>query len=479
MSEPTPEPAGLFDGVLAAGPVRDHTTDTAWLQAMLDVESALAQAEASLGLIPVAHATAIAAAARAEFFDPATLAARSTDIGNPVGALVEALAERAGPAGASVHIGATSQDVLDSAAMLVAYRALGALLADLDRCAAALAALAERHRHTVQAGRTLLQQAPPVTFGFVAAGWLSGVDSAADRLAAVRDHRLAVQLGGAVGTLASLGDHGGAVVAELATRLDLAQPVLPWHTERTRIAELAGALGETCGVVGRVARDIVLLAQTEIGELRETGPRGTGGSSTLPHKENPVAAISASASAQRAPGLVATLHATMIHEHQRAAGSWHAEWLPLRDLLRCTGSAVAWLRISLSRVRVDPDRMLANLDASGGLLLTERITTAMAPAVGRLAAHEAVTACCARARHTDDELPDVLAADPLVGAHLNRAEIVELLDPRGYLGSAELFIDRALTAHRNPAQRRPASHARADATRSSSGDARPPEGSTS
>lgn len=478
MSELTPEPVGLFDGVLAAGDVRDHTTDTAWLQAMLDVEAALAQAEASVGLIPAAHAAAIAAAARAEFFDIPTLAARSTGIGNPVGPLVQALADRAGPAGASVHVGATSQDILDSATMLVAHRALGALLADLDRCGAALAALAERHRHTMQVGRTLLQQALPVPFGFVAADWLSGVDSAADRLTIVRDHRLAVQLGGAVGTLASLGDHGTAVVAELATRLGLAEPVLPWHTERTRIAELAGALGETCGVAGRVARDVVLLAQTEIGELREAGPSGTGGSSTLPHKENPVAAISASASAQRAPGLVATLHATMVHEHQRAAGSWHAEWLPLRDLLRCTGSAVAWLRISLNRLRVDPDRMLVNLDATGGLLLAERITTALVPTVGRLAAHEAVTACCTEARDSGVELPDVLAADPLVGAHLDRARIVALLDPRGYFGSAELFIDRALTAHRDTARVRPASHTRVDTTRSSSGDARPTEGIT-
>lgn len=446
-----PDPPGLFDGVLAAGAVRDRTGDTAWVQAMLDVESALAHAGADAGLVPPDAAAAITAAAAAEHYDIAALSAEAAEVGNPAAPLVRALTERAGPAGGFVHLGATSQDVIDTAAMLVAHRALGVLLAELAACGDLLAALAERHAHTVQVGRTLLQHAPPVTFGFAAASWLSGVDSAADRLAEVRAHRLAVQLGGAVGTLASLGEAGPAVLAGLAARLGLAEPRLPWHTERTRIAELAGALGEACGAVATVAGDIVLLAQHEIGEVREDGPAGSGGSSTMPHKRNPVAAVAAAASAQQAAGLVATLLGAMAQEHQRAAGAWHAEWLPLRELLRRAGSAAWWLRTSLTRLRVDPPRMRASLNASGGLLLAERITTELAPVTGRLAAHNAVTECC-RAAEAGGDLVELLAADPLIGAHLNRVRIAELLDPQGYLGSATLFVERAVAQHRQQAR---------------------------
>jgi 3-carboxy-cis,cis-muconate cycloisomerase len=444
MSENT----GLFDGVLAAGPVRERTGDIAWLQAMLDFEAALARAEAEVGLVEPEHAKAIAGVARAELYDVSALGEKAAGIGNPAGPLVRALTERAGDAGRSVHLGATSQDVVDTAAMLVAHRALGALLEELDACAGSLAALAARHVHTAQAGRTLLQQAMPTTFGLTAAGWLSGVDAAAHRLQIVREERLAVQLGGAVGTLASLGGHGPEVLRGVARRLGLAEPALPWHTERTRIAELATALAEVSGTVAKIARDLVLLAQTEIAEVREDGPAGSGGSSTMPHKRNPVAAVAAAASAQQAPGLVATLLGAAAQEHQRAVGSWHAEWRPLRELLRSTGSAVSWLRTALDRLGVDTVRMRANLDATGGLLLAERVTTALAPAVGRLKAHDAVTACCRRAVAGEGELSDLLAADPLVGAHLSRDRIAELLDPAGYLGSAEEFVARALAAHR-------------------------------
>ena len=251
--------------------------------------------------------------------------------------LVRALGEAvAGPAAAHVHRGATSQDVLDSAAMLVAHRALGPLLADLRAAAAAAAALAEAHRETPMAGRTLLQQALPMTFGLKAATWLVGLDEAGERLATVRSERLAVQLGGAAGTLAALGGDGIAVLGLLARELGLAEPVLPWHTTRTRPAELAGALGVAAGAIAKVATDVVLLAQTEVGEVRE-GVAGRGGSSTLPHKRNPVAATCARACAMRAPGLVATLLGAMAHEHERAAGAWHAEWRPLADLLTATG----------------------------------------------------------------------------------------------------------------------------------------------
>jgi 3-carboxy-cis,cis-muconate cycloisomerase len=238
------------------------------------------------------------------------------------------------------------------------------------------------------------------------------------------------------------------VLFAFCERLGLAEPALPWHTERTRIADIAGALGTASGVVAGVARTITLLAQTEVGEVFEQGPAGSGGSSTMPHKRNPVAAVSALAGARQAPGLVAGLLGSMEQEYQRAAGAWHAEWRPFSELLRSTGSAVHWLRLSLERLRVDPDRMRENLDRTGGMLLAERVAGALVSRTGRLAAHDAVTECCKRSIAGEGDLAALLAADPLVGKHLDRTAIQALLDPVGYLGSAGVFVERALAAHR-------------------------------
>ena len=351
-----PEP-GLFHGILARGAVAAEVDERAWLQAMLDVEAALARAQGS------PYAAEIAGGAQSELFDVGRLGADGALSANPVVPLVDALRERVGAEPAhDVHRGATSQDILDSAAMLVAQRALGPLLEDLRGAADAAAGLAERHRNTAIAGRTLLQQAVPTTFGLKAAGWMTALDEAVARLDAVRRERLAVQLGGAAGTLAALGDTGPDVLAALARELGLAEPVLPWHSDRTRIAELAGALGEACGAAGKPAGDVVLLAQDEVGEVREGGDPGRGGSSAMPHKRNPVAAVSALACARQAPGLVATLLASMVGEHERAAGAWQAEWRPLTDLLRFTGSAAAWTRDCLEHLEVDAGRMAANLE---------------------------------------------------------------------------------------------------------------------
>ena len=354
---------GLFDAVLARGGARAAVADEAWLQAMLDVEAALARASAEVGVIAVEHAEAIATACRAEWFDVAAIGAEAANVGNPAEPLVRALRVRVGGAAADdVHRGATSQDIVDSAAMLVTRRVLEPVLGDLGGTADAAARLASEHRDTVMIGRTLMQQAVPVTFGLKAAGWLVALDESIARL---RDVRLAAQLGGAAGTLAALGDAGPAVLGRFARELGLDEPVVPWHTDRTRIAELAGALGEACGAVAKVAGDIVLLAQTEVGEVRE-GVEGRGGSSTMAHKRNPVAAISARAAARQAPGLVATLLASMEQEHERAAGAWHAEWPALRSLLSFAGSAAAWLRDCLENLEVDVERMRANVDDPSG-----------------------------------------------------------------------------------------------------------------
>jgi 3-carboxy-cis,cis-muconate cycloisomerase len=422
--------AGLFGEVLARGRVRAGTTDLAWLQAMLDVEAALARAQAAAGVIAAEHAEAIAAACRAERYDVDALGAQAAEVGNPAAPLVRALrAEVGDPAAADVHRGATSQDIVDSATMLVARGALEALLDDLRGAAEAAARLAGEHRATVMAGRTLLQQAVPISFGLKAAGWLVGLDEAAQRLDAVRRTRLAAQLGGAAGTLSAQGDAGIDVLSRFARELELAEPVLPWHTTRTRIAELATALGEASGTMAKIAGDVVLLAQTEVGEVREGGG-DRGGSSAMPHKHNPVAAISALAGARQAPGLVANLLAAMEHEHERAAGAWHAEWGPLRELLRATGSAAAWLRDCLEHLEVDPERMRANLDEA---MLAERV----AGAIGGADAGDRVREALAGGGSPADVAHEHLSAD----------EAARVLDPATYLGATDQLIDRALSAH--------------------------------
>jgi 3-carboxy-cis,cis-muconate cycloisomerase len=422
---------GLFGGVLARGRVREALSDRAWLQAMLDVEAALARAQAAAGVIAAEHAEAIAAACRAERYDVDELGAQAAAVGNPAAPLVRALRAQVGdPAAGAVHRGATSQDVVDSAAMLVGRRALEPLLDDLGAAADAAARLAGEHRATVMAGRTLLQQAVPISFGLKAAGWLVGLDEAAARLEAVRSTRLAAQLGGAAGSLAALGNSGIDVLSRFARELELVEPVVPWHTTRTRIAELAGALGAASGAVAKAAGDVVLLAQTEVGEVREGAEGARGGSSAMPHKHNPVAAISALAGARQAPGLVANLLGAMEHEHERAAGAWHAEWAPLRDLLRSTGSAAAWLRECLEQLEIDSERMRANLDAA---LLAERV----AGAIGGSAATELVRGALAAGHSLADVAREHLAAD----------EAQNVLDPATYLGATDQLIDRALSAH--------------------------------
>ena len=324
---------------------------------MLDVEAALARACAAAGLIPAEAAEKIAAACEPERFDAALLGREAALSAQPAVPLASALREVSEWA----HHGATSQDVMDSAAMLVAKRALVPVLDDAAAAAGACAELAERHAETPMMARTLLQAAQPTTFGLKAAGWMSGLDDARRELARVREEALAVQLGGAAGTQAAYGERAPQVVAALARELGLAEPVLPWHAQRERPARLAAALGVLAGTCGKIARDVALLAQTEVGEVRERPEEGRGGSSSMPHKQNPVAAVSAVACATRVPGLVATMVAAMEGEHERAAGAWQAEWETLSDLLRLTGAAAAWTRDMLDRLVVDANRMRANL----------------------------------------------------------------------------------------------------------------------
>ncbi len=355
----------LWGPIFGTAQVAAATDDHAWLQALADVEAALARACARSGLIEPSVADEIGAACAAvSAINPGELGRGAAADGNPVIPLVGELRGRVSPSAAcSVHLGATSQDIMDTASMLVAHRALAVVLAALDSSADACALLARTHRTTVMMGRTLLQQALPTTFGAVASGWGQGLDRATTRLRAVREG-LAVQLGGAAGTLAALHPNGPAVRSALAAELGLADPGTIWHTERTRVAELACALGTVSGVIGKVATDIVLLAQTEVGEVHE---HHSGASSAMPHKQKPIAAVTARAAAAQTPGLVATLLTAMAAELQRGAGSWHAEWQPLTALLNSTGGAAARLSTSLCELHVDTDAMERKLDSVGDI----------------------------------------------------------------------------------------------------------------
>jgi 3-carboxy-cis,cis-muconate cycloisomerase len=445
------EGGGLLGPLFGGSRADAELTDRAWLRAMLDAERALAVASARAGAVPDQAAAAVAAACHAGRFDPDDLGRRALDAGNPVVPLVRdltaAVAEAAGPEAARwVHHGATSQDIMDTAASLVAARALAPILDDLGGAAEAAAGLADRHRATAMAGRTLGQQALPITFGLKAAGWLVALDEAAAGLDRARE-RLAAQLGGAAGTLASLGPDGVEAATWYAAELGLAEPVLPWHTNRVRVAELAGALGVAAGVLGKVALDVTLLAQTEVAEATEAAPGGRGGSSTLPHKRNPVGAVLVTAATRRVPGLVATLLSAMAQEHERATGAWHAEWEPLAELLRLVGGAAARGRELLAGLEVHPDRMRAGLEVTGGQLLAEPVATALAGALGRVGAQDLVRRLSRQAADTGRPLGEVLAGDPTVRSHLEEADIGRLLDPQGYLGSAGRLIDRALANH--------------------------------
>ena len=445
---------GLFDGVFSRGAAA--TDSAAWLRAMLDTEAALARALERAGLAPAGAGAAVTAAA-AGTFDAGGLGRQAALSGNPVPALVAAL-RKAVPAEVAdtVHRGATSQDIIDTAAMLLARGALDAIAADLAAAAEGCAGLAAAHRDTVMIGRTLLQQAVPVTFGLAAAGWLTGLDEAGDAVTRVRAQRLAVQFGGAAGTLASLGPDGPAVARLLAGELDLAVPVLPWHTDRSRIIEVAAACAVAGGALAKIARDVTLLAQAEVAEVREggggSGGERRGGSSAMPHKQNPVAAIAILGCTRRVPGLVATLAAAAEQEYQRAAGAWHAEWEPFADVLRVTGSAAAWAVDLTGGLVVDPARMRANLDATHGLPLAERVAGLLAPALGAAAAHDLVARASAHAVAIGGTLREALLGVPelagwMDGAGISSAQIDAALDPAGYLGSAGPFTDAALAAH--------------------------------
>ncbi len=436
---------GLFAPITTTDALLEATGSAAWLAALLDAEAALARAQADEGVIPRVAADAIAAACRPDRFDVDELGRAARGGGNPVIPLVTALGNAVGAVAEPwVHHGATSQDILDTAAVLVARRSLVLVRADLDGLADACATLADRHRHTTMAGRTLLQHALPTTFGLKAAGWLGGTLDATALLDRA-DADLAAQLGGAVGTLASLGADGPAVAARFAAHLELAEPTLPWHTARQRLAALASALAIVAGTAAKISGDVALLAQTEVAEAAEPAAAGRGGSSAMPHKRNPVGAAAVSSAARRAAALVPVVLGALVAEHERALGGWQAEWETVTELLALAGGAAARTHETVAGLEVDADAMAANLARTGGVALAERISLALAPTLGRSAAQAAVAAAARRSRG-GGSFADELRADPDVAAVVGHS-IDALLDPASYLGANDVWIGRALAAH--------------------------------
>jgi 3-carboxy-cis,cis-muconate cycloisomerase len=441
----------LFAGLFAHGDVASAASDRALVDAMVEFEVGLLRALAVLELAPVGAADELETAFRegALDLDLVELGRATGEQGTPVPGLLRALRRQLSPsAAAHLHKGATSQDVVDTATMLVTRRALDIVLADLSAAADASASLVSRYRGVIEPGRTLLQQALPLTFGLKAAGWLAGLDGALDGLRSVRDRELALQFGGAVGTLASLGGRGLDVAGELSRQLGLPAPELPWHTVRLRPARIACALGAALGVAGKIGRDVVLLAQTEVAEVTEGCGEGRGGSSTMPHKRNPVDAVGLVACAQRGPGLVGTMIAAMGQEHERGAGTWQAEWETLPQLLRLTGSAAAILSELLRGLEPRPEKMRADMDLTGGLVMSESVAAALSPALGRAAAQDLVERAARRSVESGLSFRDVLLELPQVADALGAERLDAALDPASYLGVTNELIDRALAAHR-------------------------------
>jgi 3-carboxy-cis,cis-muconate cycloisomerase len=424
-------------------------TPEAHIAALLGFEAALARAEARAGLIPAEAAAAIAERCRVELYDVAALYAEAARAGTPAIPLVAALSAQVGEhARRFVHWGATSQDAIDTALALQMRAGVELLRADLRAVADRCAALAEQHRHTPMAGRTLLQQALPISFGLKAARWLALALRLSRELGERAERSLTLQFGGAVGTLAALGDQGLAVAALLAEELGLPAPELPWHAERDRVALLAATLGVVAGSLAKVAGDIALLAQTEVGEAAEGVATGKGGSSTLPQKRNPVDATMARAAAHLALAQVPLVLAALEAEHERAAGGWQAEWQALPDLFRFSAGALARVRDALDGLTVDPERMRANLELGGGLLMAESLVTALAASLGRHEAARLVRAVGEHALAAGLSLREAALADAQVAAALSPEAIEQALEPTAYLGSADVLIDRALAAYR-------------------------------
>ncbi|WP_395603994.1 3-carboxy-cis,cis-muconate cycloisomerase [Pseudomonas sp. B21128] len=441
----------LFDAYFTARDMREVFCDQGRVQAMLDVEAALARAEARVGLIPASAVAPIEKACRADLYDFAALGEAIATAGNSAIPLVKALGKQIAATDTEaeryVHLGATSQDVMDTGLVLQLRQALDLIESDLAQLADALAAQAPRHAATPMAGRTWLQHATPVTLGMKIAGWLGAVTRSRQRLRELKPRLLVLQFGGASGTLAALGEQALPIAQALAEELQLTLPEQPWHTQRDRVVEFGAVLGLIAGSLGKLGRDISLLMQTEAAEVFEPSAPGKGGSSTMPHKRNPVGAAVLIGAATRVPGLVSTLFSAMPQEHERSLGLWHAEWETLPEICCLVSGSLQQARLLADGLEVDAARMARNLDLTQGLVLAEAVSIVLAQRVGRDTAHYLLEQCCKRAVAEQRHLRAVLGDEPQVTAQLSSAELDNLLNPAHYLGQAQVWVERAVAEH--------------------------------
>jgi 3-carboxy-cis,cis-muconate cycloisomerase len=439
----------LFRDFFGTEAMRAVFSDDSLIGRYLGVEAALARAQARLGIVPEAAARAIAAKARAELIDRERLERETARVGYPILPLVRQLAELCdGGLGEYAHWGATTQDIMDCAAAMQVRDALDLLEADLVAVGEALAKLAKNHRDTAMAGRTHLQHALPITFGYKAAVWLAAIDRHRERLAELRPRACVGQFGGAAGTLASLGDKGLDVRRELMKELGLSEPVVTWHAMRDGLAEAVTFLGLVTGTLGKIATDIMLMMQTEVAEVFEPFAHGRGASSTMPQKRNPIGCELILAAAKAVRQQVALMLDAMVQDHERATGPWHAEWLALPESFLLTASALRQARFLLEGLEVDAKKMRANLGATGGLIVAEAVMMGLAPALGRQRAHDLVYDACRRALDTGTPFLDVLKAEPDVTANLSNVDLAALVEPANYVGLAAAMVDSVLAARK-------------------------------
>ena len=441
----------LFRDAFGTAPMRAVFSDHALITRYIEVEVALAHAEASLGVIPAEAATEIAARVRFETLDFDRLRIETDNVGYPILPLVHQLAEQCGNAGRYLHWGATTQDIMDTANVLQIRAAFDIVAHDIDAVRDILASLSMRYRDTPMAGRTHLQQALPITFGSKTAIWLAAFDRHAERLAQLRPRVEIGQFGGAAGTLASLGDQGLAVQAALMAELELGIPASTWHVARDGFAEAVNFLGLVTGTLGKIALDIMLMASTEFAELYEPFVTGRGASSTMPQKRNPISSEIMLACAKGVRQQAGLMMDAMVQDFERATGPWHAEWLAIPEAFLLTASALHQAKFALGGLIVDEPRMRANLGLSRGLIVAEAVMMALAPHAGRQDAHDIVYAACRVANDTGVSLAEALSQDPAVTSHFDTAAIARLTDPANYLGAAPAMVDRIVGSRSAPA----------------------------
>ena len=440
--------SSIFRDFFGTPAMRAVFSDEKLAERYVEVEVALARAEAKVGVVPAGAAEAIAKRAQGLKLDLAALKAETDIVGYPIVGIVHQLAKGVGDAGGYVHWGATTQDIMDTATVLQVRDALALVEADLVALDATLAALAQKHRDTVMAGRTHLQHALPVTFGFKVAVWLSMIRRHRERLEQLKPRVLVAQFSGAAGTLASLGDKGLEVQAALADELGLAQPDITWHVARDGIAEAGAFLGLVTGSLSKIAVDVMLMMQTEVGEVFEPFVKGRGASSTMPQKRNPISCEMIVALAKTVRAQVGLLLDSMATDHERATGPWHLEWIALPEAFLATAGALHQARFMLEGLIVEPEAMRRNLDITGGLIVAEAVMMALAPHTGRGEAHDLVYVACRSALEQGTPLIDQLRKMSEVTRHFDEAGLQRLVDPAGYLGTAREMVDRLLAKSR-------------------------------